>query len=121
LSAGCGMAVANETWLICGGRAFADADGLARIMAAVIAAKGGRPARLVHGAAPGADALAAACVVRNQRMLDAAKPTLVIAFPGGAGTRDMIRRAKSAGVEVLEVSRRHLLQAAVLADDIGPD
>ncbi len=40
---------------------------------------------------------------RNALMLDVAKPSLVIAFPGGAGTADMIKRAKEAGVEVLEV------------------
>ena len=40
---------------------------------------------------------------RNQRMLDEGKPDLVIAFPGGRGTADMIRRAKTAGVPVREV------------------
>lgn len=42
----------------------------------------------------------AAGPIRNQRMLDEGKPDLVIAFPGGKGTADMIRRAKKAGVEV---------------------
>lgn len=42
--------------------------------------------------------------IRNQRMLDKGKPNLVIAFPGGRGTSDMVRRAKSAGVEVIEVA-----------------
>ncbi|MGB1215024.1 MAG: DUF2493 domain-containing protein [Pikeienuella sp.] len=43
----------------------------------------------------------AAGPIRNQRMLDEGKPDLLIAFPGGRGTADMIRRAKEAGVEVL--------------------
>ncbi len=41
--------------------------------------------------------------VRNQRMLDEGRPDLVVAFPGGRGTADMVRRAKRAGVEVIEV------------------
>lgn len=31
------------------------------------------------------------------------KPDLVVAFPGGRGTADMVQRARAAGVEVLEV------------------
>lgn len=42
--------------------------------------------------------------IRNQRMLDEGKPSLVVAFPGGRGTADMVRRAKAAGIEVLEIS-----------------
>ena len=41
--------------------------------------------------------------IRNQQMLDEGKPDLVVAFPGGTGTADMIRRAKKAGVEVKEI------------------
>lgn len=44
----------------------------------------------------------AAGPIRNQRMLDEGKPQLVVAFRGGAGTADMVRRARKAGVEVLE-------------------
>lgn len=43
-------------------------------------------------------------VLRNQRMLDDGKPDVVIAFPGGRGTADMISRAKKAGVKVIEVT-----------------
>ena len=42
--------------------------------------------------------------LRNQQMLDEGKPDLVVAFPGGRGTADMVRRAFAAGVEVLEIS-----------------
>ena len=45
----------------------------------------------------------AAGPIRNQRMLDEGKPDLVVAFPGGRGTADMVRRAKAAGVVVLEI------------------
>lgn len=41
--------------------------------------------------------------LRNQHMLEDFKPDLVIAFPGGRGTADMVSRARAAGVEVLEV------------------
>jgi hypothetical protein len=39
--------------------------------------------------------------IRNQKMLDEGKPDVVIAFPGGNGTKDMIRRAEAAGVKVI--------------------
>jgi len=48
-----------------------------------------------HGKAAGA--------IRNQQMLDEGKPDLVLAFPGGRGTADMVSRAKKAGVKVREV------------------
>lgn len=80
---------------------------------------------LVQGGAMGADSLArqwarsrgvlvitveadwtkhgkAAGPIRNQRMLDEHKPELVIAFNGGRGTADMMRRANAAGVDVQE-------------------
>jgi hypothetical protein len=39
-------------------------------------------------------------LIRNQKMLDVGKPDLVIAFPGGKGTEDMISRAKNEGMFV---------------------
>lgn len=80
---------------------------------------------LIHGAARGADSLAhkwakesgvsgVACPanwgrdgkragpIRNQRMLDMG-PDLVIAFPGGRGTEDMIARSQKSGVKVMRV------------------
>jgi predicted Rossmann-fold nucleotide-binding protein len=41
--------------------------------------------------------------IRNQKMIDDHKPNLVIAFPGGRGTADMVFKAQGAGVEVTEV------------------
>jgi hypothetical protein len=81
---------------------------------------------LIHGAAKGADALAcrwalrngltinsfsanwklhgkAAGPIRNQQMIDMGKPDLVIAFPGGDGTADMVRRSIVANIEVIEI------------------
>ena len=40
---------------------------------------------------------------RNAKMLLEGKPDLVVAFPGGAGTRDMTKRARAAGLTVIEV------------------
>lgn len=47
---------------------------------------------------------------RNQTMLGM-KPDLVVAFPGGAGTADMVRRAKAAGIPVLSPAPAHKEQA----------
>lgn len=41
--------------------------------------------------------------IRNQLMLVEGKPELVVAFPGGNGTSDMIGRAKKAGVRVIQI------------------
>lgn len=41
---------------------------------------------------------------RNQQMLDDEEVELVVAFPGGKGTGDMVNRARRAGVEVIEVT-----------------
>lgn len=80
---------------------------------------------IIHGGAKGADSLAdqwavvnwsklkvfpanwkkhkkAAGPIRNQLMLDEGQPELVIAFPGGNGTADMIKRAQKAGIEVIQ-------------------
>lgn len=106
--------------LVCGGRGYSDAEAVARALNAL------RPSLVIHGAARGADALAATWAaaygipaqpfpadwetygraaghVRNARMLAEGKPDLVVAFPGGRGTEDMKRRARKAGVEVREV------------------
>lgn len=42
---------------------------------------------------------AAAGPARNQRMVSEGLPTLVLAFPGGDGTADAIKRARAAGLE----------------------
>jgi hypothetical protein len=110
--------------LVCGGRNFDDVDYLYRKMGELRAVT---PISLViSGHAPGADWLGemwadengipvklfpadwkregrAAGPIRNQRMIDEGKPDLVVAFPGGRGTADMIRRARERGIEVIEV------------------
>lgn len=115
-----------ERVLVCGGRDFNDRDFVWNSLCELDASHG--PFQVViHGCATGADQEAmgwaqclgrkhtpfradwrthgkAAGPLRNQRMLDEGKPALVIAFPGGRGTADMVRRAKSAGLPVIELS-----------------
>lgn len=45
----------------------------------------------------------AAGPIRNQEMLDRGRPDLVLAFPGGRGTEDMVKRAEAAGIPVRRV------------------
>lgn len=44
----------------------------------------------------------AAGPIRNSEMLRISKPQFCLAFPGGPGTADMRRKAKSAGVTIIE-------------------
>lgn len=43
--------------------------------------------------------------VRNMKMLKEGNPSLVIAFPGGKGTADMVARARESGIEVVEITQ----------------
>jgi len=111
--------------LVCGGRTYADKEALKRVMHGI--AFGVDDITIIHGGASGADRLAhqiatdagwhvkafpadwdaygkAAGPIRNQQMIDAGAPDIVIAAPGNRGTADMVRRAKSAGVRVVEMS-----------------
>jgi hypothetical protein len=115
--------------LVTGGRNYADREKLFATLDALYrqAMKHGRELTIVHGGATGADSLAsewcklhvipemifradwqihgrAAGPMRNAKMLVDAKPVLVVAFPGGRGTFDMVSRARKAGVRVMEVS-----------------
>jgi hypothetical protein len=110
--------------LVCGGRDFADRDAVFGALDLVKAATGSLT--VIQGGAAGADALArewcakqpsihminepadwtahgrAAGPIRNQKMLDEHKPDLVLAFAGGRGTADMVRRALVHGVKVVQ-------------------
>lgn len=114
--------------LVCGGRNYRDRDAVFSALDRVDADR--RISEVIQGGAAGADYLGnewaadrkrirstfraqwaehgkAAGPLRNQRMIDVGKPDLVVAFPGGSGTADMVRRAEAAGVKVLRVERRH--------------
>ena len=45
----------------------------------------------------------AAGMIRNKRMLADSRPDLVIAFPGGRNTDNMVKISKKAGIPVIEV------------------
>jgi hypothetical protein len=111
--------------LVCGGRDYHDR---ARVFAVLdkLHAEVGIDV-IIEGGAKGADQLAAiwsdkpgvdlerfeadwenqgsfAGPMRNRRMLEIGQPDLVVAFPGGRGTANMIRQARKAGVEVVEIA-----------------
>lgn len=108
--------------LVCGGRDFCDKQMLEKFLNGMKR----KPTVIIHGGARGADTLAdqwaeshgierevyyadwdnfgkAAGVIRNDNMLKQSNPDLVVAFPGGRGTKDMITRARKAGVLVIMV------------------
>ncbi len=109
-----------ERILVCGGRDYADAKRVAHILDCFHKA---HPfAVVIEGGARGADNLGytwaqlngiptetyeadwkahgkKAGPLRNQRMIDEGKPDLVVAFSGGRGTADMLRRAQAAGID----------------------
>jgi len=106
--------------IVCGGRDYDDEDAMRARMTTL---RHEHPdAVVIHGGAPGADTWAgylaealgldvelhkanwaahgrAAGPIRNQEMLDSGVD-LVIAFPGGRGTKDMTIKAQHAGVPV---------------------
>ncbi len=43
--------------------------------------------------------------LRNTRMLEDGQPDMVVAFPGGRGTGNMVRQARARGIRVLEFTK----------------
>ncbi len=113
--------------IVCGGRDYSDGERLDDELDLLHAEY--EFELIVHGGARGADTLArnwayqrgvkcrcyradwecygrSAGHIRNQQMLDSEKPDLVIAFSGGRGTADMVRRARAEGVLVVEIGSK---------------
>lgn len=112
---------------VCGGRTYGDQDRLWAELDALYVEFG--PLWLITGACSGADFMAgtwartnpdkvagldecpanwklygrSAGPRRNQEMVDIGKPDKLLAFPGGRGTADMVRRCVAAGVRVIHV------------------
>lgn len=108
--------------IVCGGRDYANKNRVYEVLSGIKEIR-----HLWHGNARGADMLAdswgrdqpsvsvhpvpaqwkkygkRAGPMRNQAMLGQS-PDMVIAFKGGRGTADMVKRAEAAGVNVLHVS-----------------
>lgn len=112
--------------LVCGGRDFCDRELLDGVLNRL--AEDQWIDCLIEGDARGTDRLAGAWAERNgidvekypadwarfglaagprrnQRMIKDGRPDLVVAFPGGVGTADMVRRAKVAGIRVVSGAR----------------
>lgn len=114
--------------LICGGRNFHNKNLLFKILDMLPITY----TKIVNGAAKGADKLSTeyaeernipyqeypanwdryrglkpnpAGFIRNGEMLEKEKIDLVIAFPGGGGTKDMTTKSKAAGIEVISVRK----------------
>lgn len=110
--------------LVCGGRNYLDSQKVNETLDKIHAEK--RIDLIVSGGAQGADSIAehwakwsevdclripaqwkkygkAAGPIRNAKMCFIAEPNLVVAFPGGSGTANMISVAKAANVEVMVV------------------
>lgn len=111
--------------LVCGGRDFNDRETVFHTLHELASEHGWLT--IIEGGASGADKLArewanlcwhgvitkpadwdrygkGAGPIRNGQMLIGGKPDLVVAFPGGRGTADMVRQATNAGVKVMLVS-----------------
>ena len=103
--------------LVCGGRKFNEWPAMQKALDRI------SPDIIIHGAAGGADSMAgryarennipcrdfpaewrrygkSAGYRRNQQMLDEGKPNLVVAFPGGPGTQNMVEISRQQGFEV---------------------
>ena len=114
--------------LVCGGRDYNEWEVFEEKMNQLFSTLSelGEITEIAHGGAAGVDGMAsdyawlhripckqfhadwsmygkAAGPIRNAKMLKEFQPDVVVAFPGGRGTGDMIQRAKAAGVRVIEV------------------
>ena len=111
--------------LVCGGRNYTERARVYDLLSRINDKHG--IAIVIHGGASGADYFAdewaallniarhrfpaqwdkhgkAAGPIRNQAMLDKGRPDIVLAFPGGSGTANMIEKATNAGIKVMRVS-----------------
>ncbi len=113
--------------LITGGRSYADRATVFRELDKLHAET--TITVLIHGAATGADTLAdswaksrgveviacpadwsrhgrAAGPIRNKAMLTDHAPELLVAFPGGRGTANMISQARAAGLKIIVIGEQ---------------
>lgn len=112
--------------LVAGSRLWANVHAIANVLGMLH--EHYRFTLLIHGGAKGVDTLAgqwaklagvtvlpfpvsdaewqklgaAAGPKRNRRMLDEGKPDIVVAFPGGDGTADLVRAAKARSIRIID-------------------
>lgn len=115
--------------LVCGGRDFEDRQTVFDVLDCIHKPHPSYSPTIdliIHGGASGADHFAAlwadsrgvdvgcwkakwrehgraAGPIRNQQMLVEGRPDLIVAFPGGKGTADMVERGRRAHVTIKEV------------------
>ena len=112
--------------LVCGGRNYLDYEHVNEVLTSFENFRGDKITEVIHGAAKGTDSLAGrwasennipaqafpadwsaygrgAGPIRNKQMLIEGRPDIVIAFPGGAGTANMIKQAKYHGLSVVVI------------------
>lgn len=112
--------------IVCGGREYTDQEAVSRALLHVWLTNDRPVMTIVQGGAQGADECARQVAAtqsfpcetfraeweregksagprRNQRMVKAGAD-LLVAFPGGRGTADCVKRARKAGIPVTEVS-----------------
>lgn len=127
LTANASPGVSMMRLIVCGGRDYADQECLFRHLDAFHKAEG--VSCVISGAARGADTLGelwaaarnvpvarfpanwdlhgkSAGPIRNTQMLAEGRAEAVYAFPGGAGTANMVAQAKAQGVPVWTVQGR---------------
>lgn len=111
--------------LVCGGRNFKDVEFIRNWLDEF--SKTNDISHVIHGACKGVDRIAhtwchergihpvacealwesmgnAAGPIRNMSMI-MLEPDLVVAFPGGAGTKSMTDLARNAGIKVIEIAK----------------
>lgn len=109
----------QHTILTCGGRSYGNRNRVFETLDNL------KPSLVVHGGEPGADQLTRAfaqatgtpvrvfapsrnddrraMLARNTRMLTECAPDLLVAFPGGDRTKDMISKAQRAGCTIIRI------------------
>ena len=111
--------------LVCGGRDYKDRDKVFDVLDDLHREHGALI--IIEGGAAGADTFAGewTCIertgrlitepsewvrygspagpIRNAKMISDHKPEIVVAFPGGRGTADMVHQARGASIKVVEV------------------
>lgn len=110
--------------LICGGRTYNDIQAVYKCLDDIHAQTPGGISIIIEGGARGADTIGfywaksrkvknirfpakweihgkAAGPIRNLQMIEEGRPDIVVAFPGGPGTANMIAQAKQHNIKVI--------------------
>lgn len=112
--------------LVCGGRDYTNYEHICEVLSSFEDSKGNKITFLIHGGARGVDTLAgkwalatripfkvfhanwqqygkSAGHIRNAKMLKEGQPDVVIAFPGGNGTANMMMQTVAAKIQLVRI------------------